>query len=132
MSRNDAPVPTTPPARSGWSLHTRLLGAILVVALTTLGVGLFGIQRMSVLADKADQVWSEGATPLDGLRRLQVDWWALSAHTARANIPTLPPATVQEARQQAAAAGESMAGHADVVAAMPLDDDGVAAFLASL
>jgi methyl-accepting chemotaxis protein len=124
MSQNRTDVPP----RAGWSLHTRLLGAILVVALTTLGVGLFGIQRMSVLADKADQVWSEGATPLDGLRRLQVDWWALSAHTARANIPTLPPATVQEAREQAAAAGESMAGHAETVAALPLDDDARARF----
>ncbi len=68
-------------------------------------------------------MWSDGATPLDGLRRLQVDWWALSAHTARADIPTLPPATVQEARQLATATGESVAAHADAVAAMPLDDD---------
>ncbi|MGY1702129.1 methyl-accepting chemotaxis protein [Geodermatophilus sp. SYSU D00766] len=129
MSQTPARVPTSAePRSSGWSLHTRLLGAILVVALTTLGVGLFGIARMSVLADKADQVYDEGATPLDGLRRLQVDWWELSAHTARANIPTLPPATLQEARESAAAAGEAMVEHADAVAGMPLSDDARAGF----
>ncbi|MGY1609430.1 methyl-accepting chemotaxis protein [Geodermatophilus sp. SYSU D00700] len=130
MSQTPARVPTTPaePTSSGWSLHTRLLGAILVVALTTLGVGLFGIQRMSVLADKADQVHDEGAVPLDGLRRLQVDWWELSAHTARANIPTLPAATVQEARESAAAAGEAMVTDAEAVAGMPLSGEARAGF----
>ncbi|MGY1668136.1 methyl-accepting chemotaxis protein [Geodermatophilus sp. SYSU D00696] len=130
MSQTPARVPTTPaePTSSGWSLHTRLLGAILVVALTTLGVGLFGIQRMSVLADKADQVHDEGAVPLDGLRRLQVDWWELSAHTARANIPTLPAATVQEARESAAAAGEAMVTDAEAVAGMPLSEEARAGF----
>ncbi|MGY1672568.1 methyl-accepting chemotaxis protein [Geodermatophilus sp. SYSU D00710] len=130
MSQTPARVPTTPaePTSSGWSLHARLLGAILVVALTTLGVGLFGIQRMSVLADKADQVHDEGAVPLDGLRRLQVDWWELSAHTARANIPTLPAATVQEARESAAAAGEAMVTDAEAVAGMPLSAEARAGF----
>ncbi|SFT33094.1 methyl-accepting chemotaxis protein [Geodermatophilus amargosae] len=124
-----------PPAAStdgsptgGWGLRTRLLGAILVVALTTLAVGLFGIHRMSVLADKADQVYSEGAAPLDGLRTLQVDWWELAAQTARAAIPSLPPATVQEAREGAADAGEAMAGHAEDVAAMTLSDGARAQF----
>jgi methyl-accepting chemotaxis protein len=113
---------------SGWSLRTRLLGAILVVAAMTLAVGLFGIQRMSVLADKAEQVHSGGAEPLDGLRTLQVDWWELSAQTARAAIPTLPPATVQEARQEAGEVAERMAEDAQTVAGMPLGDDARAAF----
>ncbi|MGX5654866.1 methyl-accepting chemotaxis protein [Geodermatophilus nigrescens] len=113
---------------SGWSLHTRMLGAILVVALTTLGVGLFGIARMAVLADKADQVYSEGAAPLDGLRTLQVDWWELAAQTARAAIPTLPPASIQDAQRDAAEAAEAMAAHAEAVDGMPLSDDARAAF----
>jgi methyl-accepting chemotaxis protein len=132
MSQSTTRVPPAAPTdgspTGGWGLRTRLLGAILVVALTTLAVGLFGIHRMSVLADKADQVYSEGAAPLDGLRTLQVDWWELAAQTARAAIPSLPPATIQEARQGAADAGEAMAGHAEDVAAMTLSDDARAQF----
>ncbi|WP_369255862.1 methyl-accepting chemotaxis protein [Geodermatophilus amargosae] len=127
MSQSSTRVPTAGPAgdspTGGWGLRTRLLGAILVVALTTLAVGLFGIHRMSVLADKADQVYSEGTEPLDGLRTLQVDWWELAAQTARAAIPSLPPASIQEARQAAADAGEAMAGHAEDVATMTLSAD---------
>ncbi|HEX8582420.1 MAG TPA: MCP four helix bundle domain-containing protein, partial [Acidimicrobiales bacterium] len=117
MSQTPPRAPAAPPdsASSGWSLRTRLLGAILVVALTTLAVGVFGIQRMSELADKADQVYSEGATPLDGLRTLQVDWWELAAQTARAAIPSLPPASIQDARQGAAEAAEAMVAHAEAV-----------------
>ena len=125
------PRTTTPPAEaasSGWSLRTRLLGAILVVAAITLAVGLFGIQRMSVLADKADEVYSNGAEPLDGLRTLQVDWWELSAQTARAAIPTLPPANIQAARQEAGEAAERMTGDAETVAGMALTDDARAQF----
>jgi methyl-accepting chemotaxis protein len=124
------PAATTPAATAapGWSLRTRLLGAILVVAAIALAVGLFGIQRMSVLADKADEVHSAGAEPLDGLRTLQVDWWELSAQTARAAIPTLPPANIQAARQEAGEAAERMAAHAEAVAGMPLDDDARAGF----
>ncbi|WP_336033347.1 methyl-accepting chemotaxis protein [Geodermatophilus sp. FMUSA9-8] len=129
MSQTPPRAAAAPPdSSSGWSLHTRMLGAILVVALTTLGVGLFGIARMAVLADKADQVYSEGAAPLDGLRTLQVDWWELSAQTARAAIPTLPPATIQDAQRDAAEAVEAMAGHAEAVDGMPLSDDARAAF----
>ena len=51
---------------------------ILVVALTTVGVGAFGIQRMSVLSDQAEDVYDDGTVPLDALRQLQVDWWQLS------------------------------------------------------
>ena len=132
MSQSTPRVPTATTtdesATGGWGLRTRLLGAILVVALTTLAVGVFGIHRMSVLADKAEQVYTEGAEPLDGLRTLQVDWWELAAQTARAAIPSLPPASIQDARQGAADAGEAMAGHAEDVAAMTLSDDARADF----
>ncbi|MCZ2846460.1 methyl-accepting chemotaxis protein [Modestobacter sp. VKM Ac-2978] len=74
-------------------LRGRLLLAILLVALTTLTVGLVGIQRMSMLSDKAEQVYSEGAVPLDGLRRLQAGWWQFSASNARASIASLPAET---------------------------------------
>jgi methyl-accepting chemotaxis protein len=77
-----------------WGLRARLLGAFLLVALITIGVGSFGIQRMGVLSDQAAQVYAEGAKPVDGLRTLQADWWEYATDTARANIPTLPPATI--------------------------------------
>ena len=86
-----------------WGLRNRLIGAFLVVALITLSVGLFGIQRMSRLSDAADQVYAQGAVPLDALRTLQSDWWEFSAHTARNAIPTLPPATIATEKQNAAA-----------------------------
>ena len=54
-------------------LRGRLLAAILLVALTTLAVGAVGISRMSALSTQADEVYSKGALPLDGLRRLQAD-----------------------------------------------------------
>ena len=75
------------------------VGAILVVALTTVCVGAFGIQRMSVLSDQAQAVYDDGAQPLDALRTLQANWWEMSTNTARANIPTLP-ATLGEAVQE--------------------------------
>src|SRR3978361_1147346 len=84
-------VPAAGIRRRGLGLRARVLGAILVVALTTVGVGAFGIQRMSVLSDKADQVYANGAAPLDALRQMQATWWEFSAQTARANIPGLPP-----------------------------------------
>src|SRR5438309_5049578 len=92
------------PAPSGdmrWGLRHRLLGAFLVVALMTVGVGIFGIQRMSVLSDQAEQVYDQGAQPLDALRTLQADWWQYATDTARANIPTLPAATIAQAAQNA-------------------------------
>src|SRR3954468_23383533 len=101
------------PVRRGfasWGLRSRLLGAILVVALTTVGVGAFGIQRMSVLSEKAEQVYTDGAAPLDALRQMQSAWWEFSAQTARANIPALPAPTIAEAQQGAAAAMQRLTG----------------------
>src|SRR3954470_19344105 len=97
----DVPAPdaergSRPPARLAEQvgLRGRLLVAILLVALTTVAVGSVGISRMSELSTQADEVYTDGAVPLDGLRQLQADWWTLAAHTARAAIVALPPATV--------------------------------------
>ncbi|MGY1712657.1 methyl-accepting chemotaxis protein [Geodermatophilus sp. SYSU D00758] len=113
---------------SRWGLRTRLLGAVLVVALTTLGVGLFGIQRMSALSGQAERVHTEGAVPLDGLRQLQADWWELMAHTARANIPTLPPESLAASQRNAEAVGARLVEQTAAVAAMPLSADARGAF----
>ncbi|MQA34086.1 HAMP domain-containing protein [Modestobacter roseus] len=76
--------------------------AILLVALTTLTVGVVGIQRMSVLSDKADQVYSEGAVPLDTLRTLQARWWQLQSYNNLLGITGLPQSLAGPAAQNVA------------------------------
>ncbi|SEL80839.1 methyl-accepting chemotaxis protein [Blastococcus sp. DSM 46786] len=113
---------------SGIGLRSRLLGSILVVALTTVGVGAFGIQRMSTLSDQAQEVYDRGAIPLSGLQGLEADWWQLSTNVARAAIPTLPPETIAKAQRGTVAATESLAADTAAVAEMPLDGPTRAAF----
>jgi methyl-accepting chemotaxis protein len=106
--------------RHGPGLRTRLLGAITVVAVTAVGVGAFGVARMSAISTEADQVYSEGAAPLDGLRTLQSDWWQFAADTARANIPTLPPDTIAASQKNAQADVQRLATDTAAVGRMPL------------
>ena len=110
------------PARSSrsWGLRSRVLGAILVVALTTVCVGAFGIQRMSVLSDQAQAVYDDGAQPLDALRTLQANWWEMSTNTARANIPTLPAESRARSQQAAQALAQELVEQRAAVAEMPL------------
>ena len=122
------PVPAPRRGAAGWGLRSRLLGAILVVALTTLAVGGFGIQRMSVLADQAQQVYDDGAAPLDALRQLQSAWWEFSAETARANIPGLPKETITKSQQGAVAAMQRMTDLFATIQAMPLAPETRTAF----
>ena len=127
----ERPASPVAPARRGLGsigLRGRLLAAILVVALTTVGVGAFGIQRMSVLSEKAEQVYTDGAAPLDALRQMQSAWWELSAQTARANIVSLPPATIADAQQGAVAALQRLTELSQTTATMPLTPAGRAAF----
>ncbi len=112
----------------GLGLRSRLLGAILVVALTTVGVGLFGIQRMSVLSDQAQTVYDEGTLPVNAMRELQVDWWTLSANVARAAIPTLPPDTIAKAQRGTLDMTAALAEDIAATSEMPLDPQAKAAF----
>jgi methyl-accepting chemotaxis protein len=122
--------PAEPAQRSGirWGLRGRLLGAILVVALTTVGVGAFGIQRMSALSEKADQVYTHGAAPLDALRQVQSTWWEFSAETARAAIVALPAESKADAQQGAEEAMQRLTELSGTIADMPLDAEARAAF----
>ncbi|NYJ05741.1 methyl-accepting chemotaxis protein [Petropleomorpha daqingensis] len=113
---------------NGFGLRTRMLGAILVVALATIVVGVVGINRMSALSDEASRVYDEGAKPLDGLRQLQSDWWELSAYTARAAITALPPASIQSAQQSAAQMVQTLSDQTAVVAKMQLSPEAEQAF----
>jgi methyl-accepting chemotaxis protein len=120
-----------PPTDGGgvrWGLRTRLMGAFLLVALITVGVGFFGIQRMGRLSDQANQVYAEGALPLDGLRTLQADWWELGAHTARSAITTLPPSTTAAEQQNSAVAAQALAAQTKAVGQLELSPAARAAF----
>jgi methyl-accepting chemotaxis protein len=125
---NPSEAPETRDGGSRFGLRSRMLGAILVVALTTVGVGAFGINRMSALSDNAQQVYDRGAVPLDGLRRLEADWWQLSANVARAAVATLPPETIATAKERAAEYMQILADRTAAVDAMPLSTDARAAF----
>jgi methyl-accepting chemotaxis protein len=116
--------------RSGPGLRSRLLGAILVVALTTVGVGVFGILRMATLSDRADEVYTGGTVPLDRLHVLESDWWRLQAFTARSNIPSLPPSAIALARQDAAAAAQTLTTDTTAVSRLPLPSGARSAYAA--
>ncbi len=115
-------------ARARFGLRSRMLGSILVVALTTVGVGAFGINRMSELSDKAEQVYERGAVPLDGLRSLEADWWQLSANVARSNVTVLPATTIAKAKESAAEYMQILADRTVEVDAMPLPAEARTAF----
>ncbi|GAB3352259.1 methyl-accepting chemotaxis protein [Modestobacter lapidis] len=101
-------------------LRGRLLAAILLVALTTLAVGAFGVQRMSVLSADAERVYTEGAVPLKELQTLQAAWWIHEAYSARSNIVSAGPAVNAQDAASAAEAQEALEAQGAVVAAAPL------------
>ena len=114
--------------RGNRSLRVRMIGAVLVAGVTTVGVGAFGVDRMSELSAKADVVYAEGTVPVDALRTLQVDWWELQTHIARANIEALPPESRASSQDKAAAAGQTLAADVEAAADLPLSPDARAAF----
>ncbi|TFV53773.1 methyl-accepting chemotaxis protein [Blastococcus sp. TF02A_35] len=113
---------------SGVGLRSRLLGAILVVALSTVAVGAFSINRMSTLSDQAKTVYADGAVPLDAMRTLQAQWWEMSTNVARANIPTLPPESRARSQQAAQELTQKLVDGRAAVAEMSLSADTQAAF----
>ena len=126
--RGRRPAASCPRAAANRSLRVRMIGAVLVAGVTTVGVGAFGINRMSELSAKADDVYTEGTVPVDALRKLQVDWWELQTHIARANIEALPPESRASAQEKAVAAGQILAADIEAAADLPLSPDAAAAF----
>src|SRR3954469_8011455 len=104
-------------------LRGRLLGAILVVALTTLAVGIIGVQRMSVLSDSAERVYSDGTVPLRELKELQLDWWTHEAYSARSNITSAGPEVNAIDAAKAADAQKALTAQIEVVAKLKLTGD---------
>ena len=123
----DDPRPDTAP-RGNRSLRVRMIGAVLVAGVTTVGVGIFGVDRMSELSAKADGVYAEGTVPVDALRKLQVDWWELQTHIARANIEALPPESRASSQDKATTAGQTLAADVEAAADLPLSPDARASF----
>jgi methyl-accepting chemotaxis protein len=125
---SDEAVPSSSPRRGNRSLRVRMIGAVLVAGVTTLGVGAVGVNRMSELSVKADLVYAEGTLPVDALRKLQVDWWQLQTDIARANIEALPPESRASSQQKSVAAGETLAADVEAAADLPLSPDAQAAY----
>ncbi|MGY1745303.1 methyl-accepting chemotaxis protein [Blastococcus sp. SYSU D00695] len=114
--------------RSGWGLRSRVLGAVLVVALTTLGVGVFGVSRMATLDEKAREVYTGAAQPLDGMRRLQVDWWERSANVSTSYIAGLPPESIARAQEAVGTITDRLVADIDEVDGMELPSAARASF----
>src|SRR3954469_16356652 len=114
--------------RGNRSLRVRMIGAVLVASVTTVGVGAFGINRMSELSAKADDVYTHGTLPVDALRTLQVDWWQLQAHIARANIEALPADARATAQQKGTTAAKTLTADIEAAAALPLSAKAEASF----
>ena len=102
-----------PLARFG--LRSRLLAAFLAIAVITAGIGLFGISRMGSLRDQARDVYTNGAVPLEGLRKLQADWWTYEAFNAKTFIANL---SADQKAAFAAAAQDALTQLADDEAAV--------------
>src|SRR4051812_6841216 len=107
-------------ALSRIGLRGRLLGAILVVALTTLAVGIVGVQRMSVLSASAERVYTDGTVPLRELKQLQLDWWTHEAYSARSSITSAGPEVNASDAAKAADAQKTLTTQIDVVAGLHL------------
>jgi methyl-accepting chemotaxis protein len=114
--------------RANRSLRVRMIGAVLIASVATVGVGLFGVDRMSELSAKAGLVHSEGTVPVDALRTLQVDWWELQSHIARANIEALPADSRASSQQKATAAAKTLATDVQAAARLPLSAEAETAY----
>src|SRR3954453_19421350 len=112
------PAGGSPFARVG--LRGRLLGAILVVALTTLAVGIVGVQRMSVLSASAERVYTDGTVPLRDLKQLQLDWWTHEAYSARSSITSAGPEVNASDAAKAANAQKELTAQIEVAAGLDL------------
>jgi methyl-accepting chemotaxis protein len=116
------------PRRANRSLRVRMIGAVLVAGVATVAVGSFGINRMSALSEAADVVHTEGTVPVDALRKLQVDWWELQTHIARANIEALPPESRASSQDKGALAAQTLTADVEAAGDLPLSTDAAAAF----
>jgi len=109
-------------------LRTRLLAAFLTVAVITVGLGVFGVQRMSTLRDQAREIYSDGAVPLEGLQSLQSDWWTYEAFNTKTLLTTITPAQQAAFQQQAQAALDELAADEAAVEDMALPPAAAAAY----
>ncbi|MPQ98058.1 HAMP domain-containing protein [Modestobacter sp. I12A-02628] len=72
---------------TSWPLRLRLLVAIALVGVTTLVAGAVGVMRMSELDRQAQNVYAEGAVPMDLVRSIQTNWYRGIVGSTRALLP---------------------------------------------
>ena len=111
-----------------WGVRSRLLAAILLVALTTLTVGVIGLERMSVLSGTAQRVYREGTVPLNDVRALQAKWWEFQAYNARSAIPGLTSEVLAFEQKSSDAARKDLEAMTSTVAQANLGATARAAF----
>ncbi|RZS90985.1 methyl-accepting chemotaxis protein [Motilibacter rhizosphaerae] len=118
----------------GAGVRTRIVAALAAVAVVTLGVGAFGVERMSVLSGQAHNVYSRGTVPLGQLQGLRAAWWEYQADSARSAIPTLPKEQLAAVATAAQAARTALQQQTEQAAAADLEPEArtqVAAFAAA-
>ncbi len=93
---------------TSWGLRSRVLGAILVVAVTTVAAGGVGVARMATMAEQAQDVFDSGTRPLDALHTMQATFLDFQVGQARTAIPTLPPEVIARAAASTADAQASL------------------------
>ncbi|MQA34402.1 methyl-accepting chemotaxis protein [Modestobacter roseus] len=109
-------------------LRGRLLAAILLVALTTVAVGIVGVHRMSSLSDRASDVYTEGTVPLAQLKTLETTWWQYRTFQALASIPGRPAAATEQNAEDITSTMDSLRTQMAALQSAPLAPDARAAF----
>jgi len=82
-------------AWAGLGIRPRILGAVGITALTTLAMGGLGVVQMSVLNDRAQAVYRDGATSLTRIHEVEVAWWTYQAYSARSGMADMPDETLK-------------------------------------
>lgn len=78
--------------RSG--IRVRILAAVGLTALTTLAMGGVGVVQMSLLNERAQTVYQQGATSIVKLHQVEVAWWEYQTFSARSSMANMPPETL--------------------------------------
>ena len=113
---------------AGVGLRTRLLAAFLALAVISVAIGCFGISRMGSLREQARDVYTDGALPLEGMRKLEADWWIYEAFNAKTLIPGLAAEELAQFRTLSSGALEQLAADEAAVEAMALPPTAQEAF----
>jgi methyl-accepting chemotaxis protein len=79
---------------SRMGIRVRILSAVGITALTTLFMGGVGVHQMSVLNERAQAVYNQGADNIVRLHDVEILWWEYQAFTARSYMANMPKETL--------------------------------------